>query len=52
TVTDIASGWTECAPVLVREQTLVAEVLAEVRKTLPFELRGFSTISASRTASS
>jgi hypothetical protein len=43
TVTDIASGWTECAPVLVREQTLVAEVLAEVRKILPFELLGFDT---------
>jgi hypothetical protein len=43
TVTDIASGWTECAPVLVREQTLVAGVLAEVRKTLPFELLGFDT---------
>jgi hypothetical protein len=43
TVTDIASGWTECAPVLVREQTLVAEVLAEMRKMLPFELLGFDT---------
>jgi hypothetical protein len=43
TVTDIASGWTECAPVLVREQTLVAGVLAEMRKMLPFELLGFDT---------
>ena len=43
TVTDIASGWTECAPVLVREQTLLAEVLAELRKVLPFALLGFDT---------
>jgi len=36
TLTDIATGWTECAPLLVREQTLLTEVLAEVRKRLPF----------------
>ena len=29
-VTDIATGWTECAPVLYREQTLLREVLGEV----------------------
>ena len=43
TVTDISSGWTECAPVLVREQTLLAEVLAGVGKSLPFALLGFDT---------
>ncbi len=43
TVTDIASGWTECAPVLVREQMLVAEVLGELRTLLPFHLRGLDT---------
>ncbi|MCY3794562.1 MAG: transposase family protein [Gammaproteobacteria bacterium] len=42
-VTDIATGWTECAPLLYREQTLLREVLGEIRKLLPFELRGFDT---------
>ena len=36
TLTDIATGWTECAPVLVREQRLLTEVLSELRKLLPF----------------
>jgi hypothetical protein len=40
-VTDIASGWTELAPVLVREQTLLVEVLGEIRRRLPFPLLGF-----------
>ncbi len=43
TLTDIATGWTECAPLLVREQTLLTEVLGEVRKRLPFSLLGFDT---------
>ncbi len=42
-LTDIATGWTECAPLLVREQVLVTEVLDEVRKVLPFDLPGFDT---------
>ena len=42
-LTDIATGWTECAPVLYREQTLLCEVLGEVRRLMPFELRGFDT---------
>lgn len=42
-LTDIATGWTECAPVLVREQTLLTAVLGEVRKLLPFPLLGFDT---------
>lgn len=42
-ITDIATGWTECAPLLYREQTLLREVLGEIRKLLPFELRGFDT---------
>jgi hypothetical protein len=42
-LTDIATGWTECAPLLVREQVLVTEVLEEIRKVLPFELLGFDT---------
>ena len=43
TLTDIAMGWTECAPVLVREQRLLTEVLDEMRKLLPFSLLGFDT---------
>jgi hypothetical protein len=37
-VTDIATGWTECAPLLVREQRL-----GELRKSLPFPLLGLDT---------
>ena len=43
TLTDIATGWTECAPVLVREQKLLTAVLSEIRKVLPFALLGFDT---------
>jgi hypothetical protein len=42
-VTDIASGWTEMAPLLVREQTLLVDVLGEIRRRLPFSLLGFDT---------
>ena len=42
-LTDIATGWTECAPLLVREQRLLTEVLSEMRKLLPFALLGFDT---------
>ena len=31
-LTDIASGWTECAPLLFREQRLLTEVLSEIRQ--------------------
>jgi hypothetical protein len=43
TLTDISTGWTECAPLLVREQKLLTEVLSEVRKRMPFALLGFDT---------
>jgi hypothetical protein len=42
-LTDIATGWTECAPLLVREQGLLIEVLDEMRKLLPIPLLGFDT---------
>jgi hypothetical protein len=42
-LTDIATGWTECAPLLVREQGVLVGALGEVRKLLPFELLGFDT---------
>jgi len=36
-------GWTECAPLLVREQTVLTVALTELRKLLPFALLGFDT---------
>jgi len=42
-MTDIATGWTECAPLLFREQHLLGEVLTQLRTLLPFPLRGFDT---------
>src|SRR6201998_945654 len=42
-LTDVATGWTECAPLLVREQRLLTEVLDELRKLLPFPLLGLDT---------
>ena len=42
-LTDIATGWVECAPLLYREQKLLTEVLNEVRKLLPFPMLGFDT---------
>jgi hypothetical protein len=38
-LTDIASGWTECAPLVVREGGLVVETIERVRLGLPFGLR-------------
>jgi hypothetical protein len=38
-LTDIASGWTEAAPIVVREGTLVVETLDRIRGGLPFALR-------------
>ena len=43
TLTDIATGWTECAPLLVRDQTLLVAVLGAVRGLMPFPLLGFDT---------
>ena len=40
TLTDIHSGWTECAALVVREQTLVVEGIGMIRRQLPFLLRG------------
>jgi hypothetical protein len=42
-LTDIATGWTECAPLLFREQRLLSEVLTVLREAMPFTLRGFDT---------
>ncbi|MEA3197228.1 MAG: hypothetical protein QOF32_1280 [Gammaproteobacteria bacterium] len=42
-LTDIASGWTECIALLVRESGLIVEALRRLRVTLPFPLRGIDT---------
>ena len=39
-LTDIASGWTECVPLLMREARLVVDALVHLRGALPFPLRG------------
>ncbi len=43
TLTDVATGWTKCAPLLFRKQSLLGEVLTALRPILPFPLRGFDT---------
>lgn len=39
-LTDLASGWTDCAPLLARDGTLVVESVEALRGSLPFLLRG------------
>jgi hypothetical protein len=39
-LTDIASGWTEAAAMVVREQVLVAETVQGIRARLPFPMLG------------
>jgi len=43
TLTDIHSGWTECAALVVREQTLVVQGISAICRQLPFLLRGLDT---------
>lgn len=43
TLTDVATGWTECAPLLFREQRLLGEVMTALQAALPFPLLGFDT---------
>jgi hypothetical protein len=43
TLTDVASGWTECVALMVRDGGLVAAALEQLRQTMPFPLRGFDT---------
>lgn len=40
TLTDVASGWTECVALVVRDGALVAAALEQLRQTMPFPLRG------------
>lgn len=39
-LTDIATGWTECVPVVVRNSAFVIEALAVALRLFPFSLRG------------
>ncbi len=39
-LTDIATGWTECVALPVREQTLVVVGLRSVQERIPFAMRG------------
>jgi hypothetical protein len=39
-LTDIASGWTEAAAMVVREQTLITVTVEEIRAKLPFRMLG------------
>jgi hypothetical protein len=43
TLTDIHSGWTECAALVVREQSLVVAGISAITQHLPFALRGLDT---------
>lgn len=40
TLTDMASTWTECVPLLVRTSALVVETISRLRSCLPFPIRG------------
>src|SRR5215472_14789626 len=42
-LTDVASGWTECVALPVREQTLIVEGVSGMRRKLPFPLLGLET---------
>ena len=41
--TDVSSGWVEAVALLAREQTLVVEGLARIRRQLPVTLRGIDS---------
>jgi hypothetical protein len=42
-LTDVASGWTECVALPVREQSLIVEAIGGLRPKLPFALLGLDT---------
>jgi hypothetical protein len=39
-LTDVATGWTECVPIVVRDGALVIEALGRARELFPFPLKG------------
>ena len=42
-LTDIATGWTECVAMPLRNQSLVVEALSLAEANLPFEMLGVDT---------
>ena len=42
-LTDIATGWTECVALLVRDSHLVVAAIEQLRQSMPFQLRGIDT---------
>lgn len=42
-LTDVATGWTECVALVVRQAGLVVEAVTRLRAAMPFRLRGFDT---------
>ena len=46
TLTDVATAWTECLPLLVRSQHAVVEALDRARQLLPFPLLGLTPTTA------
>jgi hypothetical protein len=43
TLTDVATGWTECLPLLHRDQASVIQALSRARQLLPFAILGLDT---------
>lgn len=39
-LTDVATGWTECIPIVVRDAEMVVHALDRARELFPFPLRG------------
>jgi hypothetical protein len=42
-LTDVITGWTECAPIVVRSRELIAETVERLRQSLPFPLVSLDT---------
>ena len=49
-LTDVATGWTECVPLIARDQVLIVEALEQVRKALPFPCEGSTRITTVRSS--
>lgn len=43
TLTDVCTGWTECAALVVRDGALIVEALDHLRTAMPFPLLGLDT---------
>jgi len=40
TIVDVATGWTECFPLVVREAALVVEAIERAQSLFPWPVRG------------